>query len=172
MSGRDRRGERLGAWLDGELGAAAARRMERRLAGSPEARAEVESLRRVGEVVRKVASEGASGPDLWDSIALRLPAADAERAEATREPDPASGLSAWSWLAGLGRPLAASAAAAAVVAALLFAVSGEEVAPPDVHWLEAPAPVLVFESGQDATIIWMLDAAPADVSGGSRDGLA
>jgi len=150
---RDRTSRRLHAYLDGELGPRAARRAAARLEGSAEARAELEGARRVGEHVRRSASAPAPAPDLWDAIAPRLPAIDAERAESAAPARPRRRVLA---------PLVAGAAAAAllVVALLLQGESSGDV----VQWLDADgSPVLVMDSADD-TIIWVLDAAGDDAS--------
>lgn len=162
-----RREQRLHAFHDGELSGRVAGRVERQVADSPELAAELRSLRLVGEAVRRrEASRAAEEPDLWDRIALRLPAADAERAEAAAE---ARG-SIWGWPAL--RPLGAGALAMALVAAVTLSLwrSGPDL--DVVNWMEAQTPVMVLQGDEDTTIIWMMEPVSDDRSEGSRDGWA
>jgi anti-sigma-K factor RskA len=153
VSRRDRRGEWLHAWADGELRGLRARRAARAVERSEEARREVEEARRVGSWVRESMAADEGGPDAWPGIAARLPSLDA-----AREAEP-RGL----WLL---RPLVASATLAAAVMAL---VVGLLLEPQDgvgdvVQWLDSEgAPVMVLE-GEGDTIIWMLSPAAEDVS--------
>ena len=71
--------ETLHAYHDGELSGFAKRRFERQLRKSPTLRDELAMLEGVGGALRELAAD-AETPDLWDHIALRLPAIDAERA--------------------------------------------------------------------------------------------
>jgi hypothetical protein len=139
----------LQAYHDGELSGLARWWLERRLRRSPALRAELAALGRVGDWVRDAHVEEA-GPDLWDSIALRLPAVDARRAEAVAARRPSLG-----WLAVPG--VVVSAAIAAVLAFYEFAP-----APPEegvVRWLDSGGrDVMVLEADPDTTIIWIFDA--------------
>jgi len=151
---RERRSRRLHAYLDGELGERAARRAAAWLEGSADARAELEGARRVGEQVRRSAAAPGPAPDLWDAIARRLPAIDAERVEAAPP-----GRTRPRFLAPL---LASGAAAVALVVALLL--QGEPVSGDVVQWLDTDgSPVMVLDSADD-TIIWVLDPTGDDVS--------
>ena len=83
-NGRGRDEATLQAYYDGELGPWARWRFERRLERFPELRRELADLAALGDLVRE--SEAAlAAPDLWEGIARRLPAVDAERAEAAWE---------------------------------------------------------------------------------------
>jgi len=171
MSDHDRRGRdlaALAAYHDGELRGLARWRLERRLRRDPELGRELAWLERVGAVVRESGAQ-AQGPDLWDRLALRLPAEDARRAEA-------GAASAWgsrrAWL--VGGPLGAAAAVA-----VALAIGFGERRPPVVgvvRWMDAgKRNVLVLEDGSaaDTTIIWVLDAPPADdADGGGSGGVA
>jgi len=144
----DRRARRLHAYADGELSGFARWRFERRLRRSAELRRELAELTRIGDWVRDVHAEG-SGPDLWDRIALRLPAADARRAERVAGERPGIG-----WLAWPG------ALASALVAAVLVA---QWFTPPTpsrigvVRWLDSgPRDVMVLEAAPDTTIVWVI----------------
>ncbi len=153
MSRRDRRGERLHAWADGELRGLSARRAARAVERSEGARREVEQVRLVGSWVREALGDDERGPDLWPDIAARLPSLDAARESEPR------GL----WLL---RPLVASATVAVAVMALVVGLLLEPQAGSGdvVQWLDAEgAPVMVLE-GQGDTIIWMLSPAAEEVS--------
>jgi len=153
VSRRDRRGERLHAWADGELRGLRARRAARAVERSDEARREVEETRLVGSWVRESLARDERGPDLWPDIAARLPSLDA-----AREADP-RGL----WLL---RPLVASATVAAAVMALVVGLllEPQSGAGEVVQWLDSEgAPVMVLE-GEGDTIIWMLSPAAEEVS--------
>jgi anti-sigma factor RsiW len=155
----------LHAYYDGELRGFARWRFERRLARSPALQRELRGLSKLGALLREHTAE-ATQADLWDRIALRLPAEDARRAEADRAPA-RPGLS---WLPPLG-----AATAALVVAAL---VAQQWFTPPEplragvVRWMDSRGrSVMVLEDDQqsDVTIIWLLDGGPpAGAAGGGR----
>ena len=151
----------LQAFHDGELGPLARWRFERRLAASAELRRELQMLEAVGDLVR--ASEvAAPTPDLWDGIAGRLRAIDAERAEAAQPRR--SGLEL------LWKP-ASALAAVAIVAVLAFGrFSGETVSGGVVHWVDSgDRNVMVLDGDRDVTVIWVFDAPPVGaVRGGGR----
>jgi anti-sigma factor RsiW len=156
---RNRGFEELSAYHDGELRGLARWRFERRLRRDPRLRQELEWLRRVGDAARGQAEGAASGGvDLWDRVAMRLPAADAGRSEARRA---ARGLRP-AWL--VGAPLGA-AAAAALAAVAVVSWLGEAPRPADgvVRWMYAgKRNVVVLESpgAPGTTIIWVLDGGP------------
>ncbi len=153
MIGREPSVEDLHAYCDGELRGLARWRVRRWLARSGEARSELEILARGAEWAREVDREAASGPDLWQAIAARLPAIDVARVEG-------DGASSGAWLRGLGWSAAAAAGAAALAFFLLSPQTGGTQA---VRWLDTGGrPVLVLEG--EATIIWLLDAPSSDVS--------
>ena len=168
MKERGRRdAEALSAYHDGELRGLARWRFERRLRRDPDLRRELELLERVGEAVR---AGGAAGPgaDLWDRIALRLPAADAVRRETRAGGRPSR---AW-WV---GAPLGAAAAALAAVA--FFSWPGRSPAPADgvVRWMYAgKRNVFVLEApgAPGTTIIWVLDDAPKQTARRRSGGMA
>ena len=144
----DRSTRRLHAYADGELSGFARWRFELRLRRSPQLQRELAEITRIGDWVRDVHAD-APGPDLWDAIALRLPAADARRAE--RAAGERSGLG---WLALPG------ALASAVVAAVLVAQWLTPPTPPRigiVRWLDSgPRDVMVLEAAPDTTIVWVI----------------
>lgn len=143
----DRDALRLHAYADDELSGFARWRFERRLRRSPQLQRDLAELVRIGDWVRD-ADVGGSGPDLWDRIALHLPAADARRAERAAE-RPGLG-----WLAWPG------AVASAVVAAVLVAQWLTPSTPPRigvVRWLDSgPRDVMVLEAAPDTTIVWVI----------------
>ena len=67
----------LNAYHDGELSGLRRWLFERRLSRSPRLRAELEELKRLARWVQGVGAQPSSA-DVWDDIALRLPAIDAE----------------------------------------------------------------------------------------------
>jgi len=168
--GRDQRD--LNAYHDGELSGLRRWLFERRLARSPRLRAELEELERLARWIQALGPESA-GVDLWDDIALRLPAIDAESAERRprrAEPRDWRGMD---WLAAYSRPIAAVAVSAALALALFLGIM-EDAAPPIpgmIRWLDTGGrSVMVLEDQGDATIVWLLDV-PEDGApeGGSRE---
>src|SRR4030095_16062637 len=120
----------LNAYRDGELSGFARWRFERRLRRSPELQRELAALSRVGDWVR--ASEADKpGVDLWDAIALRLPAIDARRAAPGAAERPGLG----------GLPWPGAFASMAIAAVLAY------------QWLAAPTP------NQIGTVRWV-DSGP------------
>jgi len=157
---------RLHAYHDGELSPGAEARAARKLERSPEDRAELARLAAVGDWVREAdAAGGGDVPDLWDGIAARLPALDAERAEA--QADAARG---WWWRPFLAGAAATAAAAVALTLFLQPAAGSADV----VQWLDAEgAPLMVLDAEDGTTVIWVLDEAGGEeTSGGGSRGLA
>jgi hypothetical protein len=146
----DRTAQLLNAYRDGELSGFARWRFERRLRRSPELQRELAELSRIGDWVR-VSHEEPSGADLWERIALRLPALDARRAEAAAAGRPGLG-----WLAWPG-------AFASAVLAVVFAFQWFAAPTPNrigvVRWLDSgPRDVMVLEAAPDTTIVWVIGA--------------
>ena len=144
----------LYAYHDGELGALARWRFERRLARSAKLRLQLDDLREVGSATRQ-SQPASSSPDLWDAIALRLPAADAQREAPQQSAGPLVG-----WLSA-HRPLAAVAATAALAVALVLGIIGEGPGthPGVISWLDTGGrSVMVLEDQSNATIVWLLEA--------------
>jgi hypothetical protein len=140
----------LNAYRDGELSGFARWRFERRLRRSPELQRELAALSRIGDWVRASQAD-APGADLWDAIALRLPAIDARRAEAG-----AAERSGLGWLAWPG-------AFASVVLAAVFAFQWLAAPTPSrigvVRWVDSgPRDVMVIEAAPDTTIVWVIGA--------------
>ena len=143
----------LHAYHDGELSRFARWRFERRLRRSPELQRELAEVARIGAWVRESEPE-AAGADLWDAIALRLPAIDARRADAAREVR-RGGLV---WLVWPG-----AVASAAVAAVLAFQWLSPPSAPPSkvgvVRWVDSgPRDVMVLQPAADTTIVWVIGA--------------
>lgn len=154
----------LQAYHDGELSGFARWRFERRLRLSPELQRELAALRRVGEWVRAAHGE-APGADLWNAIALRLPAADARRGEALER----AGRSGLGWLAWPGA--VAATALLAVVVAMGWLEPDAPATPGVVRWLDSgDRDVMVLEGAPGTTIIWVIDGpGPGALRGGVRE---
>jgi len=140
----------LNAYRDGELSRFARWRFERTLRRSPELQRELAALARVGDWVRASEAEAPSA-DLWDAIALRLPAIDARRAEADPAERPGLG-----WLAWPG-------AFASVAIGAVFAYQWLAAPTPNpigvVRWVDSgPRDVMVIEAAPDTTIVWVIGA--------------
>jgi anti-sigma factor RsiW len=175
--GREQRD--LNAYHDGELSGLRRWLFERRLSRSPRLRAELEELKRLA---RWVQGAGAQPPsvDVWDDIALRLPAIDAQRVEQRQGPseqrqrrDERREWRGMGWLAAYSRPLAAVAVTAALALALFLGIMEDAASPTPgiIRWLDTGGrSVMVLEDQGDATIVWLLDALEDGVSeGGSRE---
>lgn len=159
---RGRLSEALSAYHDGELRGFARWRFERRLRRDARLRRELELLRRMGSALREGAGSEAREVELWDRIALRLPAADLQRREARRD----ARRRRRAWL--VGGPLGAAAAAGLAALALVWGL-GDQRAPVDgvVRWMYAgKRNVFVVEEpgAPGATIIWVLDDGPKDAA--------
>ncbi len=146
--------ERLHAYHDGELRGLSRWRFERKLRRDPVLRRELEALGRVGVLLRATEGE-ASAPDLWDGIALRLPAVDARRRVGT-----AGEATGWGgWL----RPAGAFAVAAALTLAVWFgSFDAQTPSGGAVRWVDSGGrPVMLLDDADESgvTIIWMLDDA-------------
>ncbi len=149
----------LQAYYDGELRGLSRWRFERRLSRSPALRAELESLRQLGVWTRESDAEQPSA-DLWDHIALRLPAIDAQRAETPRP-------SAKGLLAASARPLTALVLTGALALALFLGIIPDDTSPAPgvISWLDTGGRgVMVLEDQGDATIVWLLDPLSEDAS--------
>ena len=151
MIGRGPSVEDLHAYHDGELRGIAGWRVRRWLARSGAARRELEILARSAEWIREADRTATAAPDLWEVIGARLPSIDAQRRSEAQGP--------WrlAWPAGA---VAAVAAAAALAFLLLWPQTESTYA---VRSLDTDGrPVMVLEG--EATIIWLIDAPPPDVS--------
>lgn len=159
--------QQLHAYHDGELSGVARWRFERRLRRSPELRAELARLEDLRGLLRAHDAAGPA-PNLWDAIALGLPAADARRPPAVRETGPGAGL-LW-WL----KPVGVVAATAAVAGLVLYGGLWQE--PPAstggvVRWIDSgERSVMVLDDEPDTTIIWVFDGRSEGARiGGRRD---
>ncbi len=119
--GRDQRD--LNAYHDGELSGLRRWIFERRLSRSPSLRAELEELKRLARWVQGLGPQPPS-VDVWEDVALRLPAIDAQFAEQRQgradQRQRRAERRGMDWLAAYSRPLAAVGAAVAL--ALIEAV--------------------------------------------------
>ena len=182
--GRDQRD--LNAYHDGELSGLRRWLFERRLLRSPRLRAELEELKRLARWVQGVDAQPPS-VDVWDDIALRLPAIDAQLveqrqrrveqrqglAEQRQRRDEWRGWRGMGWLAAYSRPLAAVAVTAALALALFLGIMEDALSPTPgiIRWLDTGGrSVMVLEDQGDATIVWLLDPLEDGISkGGSRE---
>lgn len=156
----------LHAYHDGELNPLSRWWVERRLARSARLRAELAEIREVGDWVRHSADSGPA-VDLWDAIALRLPAADARRG-AGSEAAPGRGWRERSWL---GAPLFAAAATAAVAVAVVLGTIGDQPVRDArvVRWLDTGGrSVIVLDEPEGATIVWLLESPSEGAARGGR----
>ena len=163
--GRDE--ELLHAYHDGELTVLQHWWFERRLRGSSRLRAQLRELRKLTALTR--ASDGCQpSVDLWDRIALRLPALDAQRAESGERPG-----AAWALPAGYFRPLVAVGVTAALALALFLGTIEDAIqaTPGMIRWLDTGGrSVMVLEQEAGTTIVWLLDSPQEGASvRGSRE---
>ena len=168
--GREQRD--LNAYHDGELSGVRRWLFERRLSRSPRLRAELEELKRLARWVQGV-GEQPPNADVWDDIALRLPAIDAQLVEQRQGRDERREWRGMDWLAAYSRPLAAAAITVALALALFLGIMEDAVSPTPgvIRWLDTGGrSVMVLEDQGDATIVWLLEALEDGVSeGGSRE---
>jgi anti-sigma factor RsiW len=159
VSARDGFSEQLQAYHDGELRGLNRWRFERRLARDPAARQELLALEETGRLLREAEAEG-TAPDLWEAIRLRLPALDAQRAEAEEAPALSrSRLRALSPWVGVG-------VAAAALALAIGVEWGDASVPGSVRWIDSRGkPLMVLQDDSQATIIWVIEGESGDLSG-------
>ncbi len=176
----------LNAYHDGELSGLRRWVFERRLARSPGLRAELEALKRLTRCVQELGPQP-SNVDVWDEIAIQLPAIDADfegqrqgldgqphrRDEQRRRGAEQREWRGMDWLAAYSRPLVAVAASVALALALFLGIMGDGVPqiPGVIRWLDTGGrSVIVLEDQDDTTIVWLLDALEDGASeGGSRE---
>jgi anti-sigma factor RsiW len=153
--------QRLQAYYDGELRGLARWRFERRLARDPAVREELRALEETGRLLREAEADAPS-PDLWESIRLRLPALEAQRAEAEgARAAPRSRLWALSPWVGVG-------VAAAALALAIGVEWGDASAAGSVRWIDSRGtPLMVLQDDSKATIIWVIEGEPGNLSGRS-----
>jgi anti-sigma factor RsiW len=162
----------LAAWRDGELPWLRRLRVERRLRRDPDARRRLEALETAALLLSEVDAEGPE-PDLWESVRRRLPALDAQRAEAAAAASARRGPRRT-----LGWSAIGAVAVAAATVALLLRLGDAALAPApvphgSVRWLDARGlPMMVLRDDAEATIIWVPERQPAKSSGRleARDG--
>ena len=157
----------LHAYHDGELRGLTRWRFERRLRRDPALRRELEGLAQLGGLLR-VGEEEAAVPDLWDRIALRLPAEDARSREA--EAAPSAG-----WPTGLRSAGALVAVGGLLLAVWFGAFESASSTGGAVRWVDSGGrPVIVLdEPGEsDVTIIWVLDDTVEGAAREVRSGVA
>ncbi|MCH8891103.1 MAG: hypothetical protein IH827_08505 [Myxococcales bacterium] len=169
----------LNAYHDGELSGLRRWIFQRRLSRSPRLRAELDELKRLAGWLQELDPQPPS-VDVWDQIALRLPALDAQSDERRQKRDERwqrraerRERSGMDWLAAYSRPVAAVAVSAALALALFLGIMEDAAAPTPgiIRWLDTGGrSVMVLEDQGDATIVWLLDA-PEDgaLEGGSRE---
>ena len=156
-------GERLGAFVDGELESAEAEAVRRHLAACPACRSDANILGRAGALLREaVAAEPAPDPEVvWRAVRARM---EAETPAGIRVPARRR-LSPPAWLA-LPRSLVWTAAALVLIAGLTLLQTRERITPapgPPTLPLPSlaagpPAVVETLEGGGGATV--MLFAPP------------
>jgi anti-sigma factor RsiW len=155
----------LHAYHDGELSGLRRWLFERRLSRSPRLRAELDELKRLAQWVQGVGAQRSSA-DVWDHVALRLPAIDAQLSEQRQgragQPQGRRERLGMDWLATYSRPLTAVAVTAALALALFLGIM-EDAAPPTpgvIRWLDTGGrSVMVLEEQEGATIVWLLDSS-------------
>jgi anti-sigma factor RsiW len=164
--------DRLEAFHDDELSRLSRWRVARHVAGCARCGAEVAALATVGQEVREEELRAGPGPDLWASIAMRLPALDAEL-DQRAAPAAVVRPRRVGWAGFLGPlPVGIGGLAAAAIALVLW-LRPPLLPPSDdvVEELDAMGrPVAVLPSDEKSTIIWVLDPSPvanAKESGGA-----
>jgi anti-sigma factor RsiW len=139
------------AYHDGEVRGARRWWLERRIAASPAAKAELARLRELGSALRAQA-EQTPAPDLWGAIVMQLPAA-LPQAEPARERD------------GFGFRLpkwAGPAVAAGAVAVAFFLMPGGGTVSPEIRASAVQLldtgrrPAVILQDDAEATIILLL----------------
>jgi len=153
----------LHAYHDGELDWLSRWWWGRRIARSQRLRHELEQLTELGDWIRE--SESERNPELWDRIAMRLPAIDSARAENSgAEPGlvPESLDQSPGWLENWTgfRPILAAVATAAVAVVVALGTIGDVPGqrPGAVRWLDTGGrSVIVLDNPEAATIVWVLE---------------
>jgi anti-sigma factor RsiW len=158
---RDKTSERLQAYYDGELRGLARWRFERRLERDPALQGELFALEETGRLLRLVDSEAAA-PDLWGAIRLRLPALEVQRAEL------GEAAAAPRFRLRTLSPWVGVAAATAALALAIAVEWGDPSVPGSVRWIDSRGkPLMVLQDDRKATIIWVIEEEPGDLSGRS-----
>lgn len=160
MSACERIGPLLDAYHDGELGRLRGWSVRRHVAACPGCREQLAALRGVGAWVRQaVDAAPAPDPDLWSELRWRLPARTAAPASSAGPGEGA--VRAKPGRAAFGMPFLGAGVVAASLALLVL------VGPPDLFGKAAGTvvrslnthgrPVMVLNSPDEATIIWLMD---------------
>lgn len=147
---------RVAAYRDGELSRFERWRFERRLRRDPAAQRALAELDALGAWLRE-ADAAEPAPDLWESVRLRLPAADARLAD----PQPARAAGrGWRGVGYLALgAVAAGAAALALVTSFESAPTPPGPASGSVRWIDSRGhPMMVLRDDAEATIIWIPEA--------------
>jgi len=156
----------LHAYHDGELRGFSRWRFERRLERSPALKRELRGIAELGELLREREAQ-APGPELWERIALRLPAADARHAAELALRGRARRLA---WLAPFGAAVATLVVAALVAERWLMPAASERAGV--VRWMDSRGrSVMVLEEDEQnaTTVIWLLDGEQSvGTTGGGR----
>ena len=156
----------LHAYHDGELRGFSRWRFERRLGRSPALQRELRGIAELGGLLREREAQ-APGPELWERIALRLPAADARREAELEARMRARRLG---WLAPLGAAVATLVVAALIAEQLLMPAVTERAGV--VRWMDSRGrSVMVLEEDEQnaTTVIWLLDGEQSvGTEGGGR----
>jgi len=155
----ERLAQQLHAYHDGELTGLGRWWLERRIAGDPEARAELSRLRALGDALRAQA-EQVPAPDLWGRIVLELPAARPQPGAVEQR---GFGFTLPKWAGAL--------VAAGAVAAAFFLMPGAPRGPVSPSGSSGSAvqlldtgrrPALILQDDAEATIILLLPAQKID----------
>ncbi len=156
----------LHAYHDGELRGFSRWRFERRLGRSPALQRELRGIAELGVLLRERGAQ-APGAELWERIALRLPAADARRESELEARTRARRLG---WLAPVGAAVATLVVAAVIAQQWLMPAVTERAGV--VRWMDSRGrSVMVLEEDEQnaTTVIWLLDGEQSvGTEGGGR----
>jgi anti-sigma factor RsiW len=159
----------LHAYHDGELRGFSRWRFERRLARSAALQRELQGIAELGVLLREREAQ-APGPELWERIALRLPAADVRRAA---EPEARGRARHLGWLAPLGAAMATLVVAALVAQQWLAPAATPRAGV--VRWMDSRGrSVMVLEEDEQnaTTVIWLLDGEESVGTAGGGSGVS
>lgn len=150
-------GERLGAFVDGELPSAEAEAIGRHLTACPACRTDADALRRAGALLREaVAAEPAPDPEAtWQAVRTRLPVGAPAGAPLAAGSRPRL----LGWLAA-PRAIAWAAAGLLLAAGLAFFLTQQHVPPAPAP---APLPPLSLAAGPPAVVETLEGGAGATV---------
>lgn len=158
------REEMLESYHDGELGGLARWRMRWRLAWSHDDRAALGRMKLLGDLLRE-REVGTTTPPLWEGIASRLSAVDAEVRRPETDSEGGASVRWLAWPLGAGAVIAAALLAVAVLWPGLRDRQASSV-PVVQSLITEGKPVMVLDEGEgDTTIIWVIDTPLDQVSG-------